>query len=206
VLKRLVVGWGLALSLAPSVAGAQTFAFSGVSSGCFGVACAPSSAASIGNLGFTAGSFDVLAPAIVGAQASIGNSPSSSNNLGAFSLGAGNFNYAGTPFRLAVTFTLPTGTTLAAQSFNATLTGFVVKNAGGVTFDFNNSPLSFSFPQGTFTLRVNDVDVSVAGANVPVTGRILITAVPGPVAGAGLLPLIGIGAVWLARRRRQSAV
>jgi MYXO-CTERM domain-containing protein len=32
-----------------------------------------------------------------------------------------------------------------------------------------------------------------------------IAAVPGPVAGAGLIPLLGLAGAWYARRRKQLA-
>jgi hypothetical protein len=185
-------------------ASAQTFTFAGTTAGCFGPGCAPAPAASTGTLGFTAGAFNVLAPAVVGGQASIGNSPTG-NNLGEFSLAAGNANFNGQSFTLAVSFLLPVGTAPNTGTFNATLTGFVVANAGGVTVDFNNAPIAFTFPEGAFTLQVNDLDVSVAGTQVPVTGKIMITAVPGPVVGAGVPALLGLAGVWFYRRRKQTS-
>ncbi len=185
-------------------ASAQTFTFAGTTAGCFTPGCVPNAVATTGNLGFAAGAFNVLAPQIVGAQASIGNAPLG-NNLGEFSLAPGNFNYAGTSFTLAVSFVLPVGTAPNTGTFNATLTGFVVANAGGVSVDFNNAPIAFTFPQGAFTLQVNDLDISVGGTQVPVTGKIVITAVPGPVIGAGIPALLGLAGVWFYRRRKQTS-
>jgi hypothetical protein len=183
-------------------ASAQTFTFTGTTAGCFTAGCVPAPAAADGPLGFTAGAFSVLAPAFVGGNANIGNSPVG-NNLGTFALGGTPANFNGDVFRLAVTFTVPT-TSPTTGTFNAILSGVVVAGpAGGAHIDFTTGAIPFTFSQGAFTLTVNDVDVSPNG-NAPITGQILITAVPGPVAGAGIPVLLGMAGAWFVRRRRQA--
>lgn len=70
-------------------------------------------------------------------------------------------------------------------------------NFNGVDYVFNFS----SFMVGGSALSTLSVDEN---ARVDAQFRGLLTAaVPGPIAGTGLIPLAGFGATWLARRRRK---
>jgi hypothetical protein len=146
------------------------------------------------------------------------------NNLGAFQLGQSlNTNYNGNTFTLRVTFTAPEGIIGGGSSlFTATITGTVSGINGGVTIDFDNTPILFTFNDtncgattipgqqttcgsGSFFFAVNDLSIT-PGQVASLTGQITNaqqTSIPEP----ATLILLGTGlsgvaaGVW--RKRRQ---
>ena len=201
-MMKFLTGAVAALALTSAVAVTEAKAettFAGSTQGCFGVACVPSmTLVSTGGLGFTGSNFQGTTSnnflAIGGVL----------TNFGTFALGPQTQVYDGVSFTLRVTFTLPTGTTPGNTTTTALLTGSVSNLVnGGVTIDFDNTPMSFSFPGGGFTLTLNDISV-FANRTQDINGS--IRATPGPVAGAGLVALLGLaGAGFAARRRQQNA-
>jgi hypothetical protein len=138
------------------------------------------------------------------------------NNLGSLTLGVGPASYAGTSFRLQVTFVLdpPAGVSPEdTPEFTAAISGSVTGGVGGIFVDFDNTPQAFSYTlpgeAGNFSFSVNDVGIS-PGGTVPLTGQVTggssrtTTQVPEP----GVTLLLGsalAGLAFVARRatRRQ---
>ncbi len=105
-----------------------------------------------------------------------------------------------------MTFTAPAGTAPPTSLFTSALTGTVTTiGNGGVFFDFNNAPQTYTFTGGTFSLTVNDVAVT-AGDTVQATGQLtsITTAIPEPVT-YGML-LAGLGLIGFVSRRRKQNV
>jgi MYXO-CTERM domain-containing protein len=79
---------------------------------------------------------------------------------------------------------------------------FVTGGGVGFTLSDGAGRVNISFNGTNYVLTALDVGAS----GVIVAGMVTqIAAVPGPVAGAGLIPLLGLGAAWLVRRRKQLA-
>lgn len=164
-------------------------------------------------LGLSFGNSTFGGTKVAGYLAFGGNSqsvPGSQNvdNLGAFTLLNTNNVYNGNTFSLRVTFILPPGINgRNSQIFSATLTGAVKSTGnGGVTIDFDNTPILFTFStaggSGSFQLRVNDLAIN-PGQTAEITGQITSagpTAVPEP-AGMFLLGAGLMGAAAFARWR-----
>ena len=160
--------------------------FSGSTEGCFTTtSCSATVNPSDGKLSFHDGSFS--------------NVPAGPVTLGSFSLanGSGTFNES---FDLFVTFTLPIGTN-AGQPFTASVVGSVSGNTGSVKIDFNNTPQTFSFNGGTFTLSIVDpATVTTSVDSVSLSGNIVLAAVPEPSTWAMMiLGFLGLG--FMAYRR-----
>jgi hypothetical protein len=112
----------------------------------------------------------------------IGNTPANPNvnNLGSLTLGLGAASYAGTTFRVEVSFVLdPPGVILPEDSpeFMAVVSGSVSgTGTGGVFVNFDNTPQDFTYTAsgelGTFSFSVNDVGIS-PGGSVPLTGQVI---------------------------------
>jgi hypothetical protein len=135
--------------------------------------------------------------------ASFGGTTSSNQlsvgNFGTFSLANGTENYSAL-FTLFVNFTAPAGTTPNPGDFFASITGSVTGNSGSLHVDFNNTPQLFTYAGGTFTLALNDLDVSVGGST-NVSGFLIASPVPEPSTWAMIiLGFMGVG--FMAYRRR----
>ncbi len=130
------------------------------------------------------------------------------NNLGSFSLGMANETYDGNSFAVQITFTAPF--TIAGGNstiFTDQLIGTVSNGNGGVFIDFDNTPRTFTFSNGTtsgsFTMAVNDVSIA-PGHDASITAHLSASQVPEPVSLAGMA--CGAFGLISARRRRRSVV
>jgi hypothetical protein len=210
-----------ALALTTVMAGsarADEVSFAGYTNGCFNCVSPPNTSATqtatLNGLTYVNSQFSNTT---VGGFLAIGGNPlapptQNVNNLGAISLSTSPFTYTGNTFTLRTTFTLPTGinggnTTL----FSATLTGAVnVAGNGGVRFDFDNTPLLYTFSDGatsgSFMFSVNDVSID-PGQTAGITGQIesaqqATNTVPEP--GSVVLMATGLAGLGFATRRKRN--
>jgi hypothetical protein len=182
-----------------SAAGATTYI--GSTTGCFGAACTPNQVVTAaGGLVFHQGTFN---QADSGGFVAIGSGFPPVDTFGTFDL---SFPFTSpTLFTLLISFTAPAGSA-GADTFSSTITGSVsVINGGGVHVDFDNTAHLFTSSAGSFTVTLNDFDISAGTLGTPITGRINAVAVPEPATwGMMLLGFAGIGMAM--RRRRRPAL
>jgi hypothetical protein len=190
------------LSVAP--ARAEVF-FEGSTAGCFGANCTAASTDGDSHLTFNSSTFSGTT---IGGLLAVGSTPATPNvnNFGSFTLANGSNTYTGDVFNLVVTFTSPDGTNPNPGLYVASLLGSVQESNGFVHIDFDNSPHSFTFAGGTFTLQVNDIDVLLGSSpTVPVTG--FIVAIPETSTWAMMiLGFAGVGFMAYRRRSQGPAV
>lgn len=215
-----------AVAVAPGTVAAQSVPYAGYTNGCFGTACTPGTTnvfatAVLGGLTYQNASFGgtTLAgfAAIGNVQHGLGGMES--DNLGALYLDSSPFDYNGSVFHLAVTFTLP-GSINA--NYTANLSGKVSSNQGGVFIDFDNTAQSFAWvganTTGTLSLSVNDASIiAPTGSGVTgiqLSGNLFVTEQGGGPGGGSITPepatlaLLApglLGVVGVLRRRRSNA-
>jgi PEP-CTERM motif-containing protein len=132
---------------------------------------------------------------------------SGANNLGTLFLSTAPGTLVAGTFTLNVTFTSPTGINGGqGTTYLATIQGSVSPNInqGGVNIDFNNTPVVFTFNDGTntgsFSLALADLFVeSGQSANLTAGTTGQQTAIPEP----ATLILLGTGLTGIATRLRK---
>ena len=126
------------------------------------------------------------------------------NNLGSFTLGNTNASYDGNMFELFVSFTSPS-TIVGGSSavFTDRIFGTVSGGLGGVFIDFDNTPQTFDFSNGTesgsFTMFVNDVSIAPGQAS-SLTGH--ITGSQQPVPEPATMAVLLCGGLGLLRSKK----
>lgn len=142
--------------------------------------------------------------------------------LGAFSLvPRGNDTYAGHYFNLRVTFDIPVGVQAHSAVFSSVLTGITSSApgqcgpagapCGSVTIDFDNTPIPFTFANGTstgsFLLTILDLTLAAGQRHATLGGMITAaqeTHTPTSVPEPGALMFVGVAIAGLVARARRA--
>lgn len=132
-------------------------------------------------------------------------------DLGTFTLFSGDLTNLGSDtFDLKVSFSAPAGSG-PITTYTAVLGVTVVRRGpDGLTINFNNTPDPFTFNGGTFTLAVNDVNLTEQSGfdstSADITGTIVTAAVPEPSTWAMIiLGFAGVGFMSYRRKTSQPA-
>ena len=185
----------LALTFASGPASAAVV-FAGSTLGCFGAGCSSYSTSANdlpGKLTFTGDTF-------------IGSTDTTLEiGLGTFALANGTHTYTGESFTLQILFTDPFGVTPNA-TYTASISGSVHGNNGKIDYiNFDNTPQTFSFAGGTFTLQVFDVSPFAVGKSNTIAGEIVLTSVaPVPEPATWAMMLLGFAGVGFVAYRRRN--
>ena len=170
--------------------------FQGSTTGCFNFCTSFSSNPSDVGLSFTGTNFG---PTTIGTTGSL--------TLGSFDVSNNPFNdLNGDTFKVKVNFTSPAGTSPDPQIFTATLDGNINFFGGNLDIDFSNTPVTFTFNGGTFSLLLNDISLDTSffdsSDKANLTGVVTVTAaVPEPATWAMMiLGFFGVG--FMAYRRK----
>lgn len=132
---------------------------------------------------------------------------SGANNLGTFFLSTAPGQLVAGTFTLNVTFTSPTGINGGqGTTYTATISGSVSPNVnqGGVNINFDNTPVVFTFNDGTntgsFSLAVADLFVETGQAANLTAGT---TGQQAPIPEPATLLLLGTGLTGIAAKMRK---
>jgi hypothetical protein len=215
--------------LGAQAARADEVIIAGTTAGSFTNALSQNTGATLMGLSFINSSFNLTTAAGVATLNGSPATPSAGtnlNNLGSFYLAVPAVGtsdlYTGATFALNITFNAPTDITGGQQhTFTAMLTGAVVRTvtatSAGVSLDFDNTPITFSFANadgttGSFTLTIDDVNGITPNFARALTGTISnasqtpAAATPTPEPASVVLLATGLcGALTGVRRRRGRA-
>lgn len=166
-----------AVALAATLAAAPASAavFSGSTTGCFGSSCS--------SFGSTKENEDLR---FTGASFSSAITTTGSVTLGTFSLFDDrdiDNDLEGDTFKVRVDFTAPAGTSPDPVTFTALLDATIVSGPDSLLINFNNTPQSFAFNGGTFTLALQDVTLrETTTLSASLLGSIVVGAAGAPAA------------------------
>lgn len=217
-MKNILLTCGVAVALLSAITQAAEITVTGYADAAFnGAPTANSASQSTALLGVLTYQDSTFNSTTVFNSLALGGNPTAPgtqnvNNFGSLTLASiygGLLNFSGYNLQLLITFTAPV--TIAGSntaSYTSPITGSLstTPGHGGVTVNFDNNPVAFTFSNpsfsGNFTLALNDVSID-PGQSASITGSITgqqTSRVPDSGTTIALLG-IGLGALALARRK-----